>query len=61
MQISFSDESFEVLASSSAVIPGSSTTLVSATGIAPALAARGVVTLYADQSAVFDDCAVVEL
>ena len=61
MQISFSDESFEVLASSSAVIPGSSATSVSATGIAPALAARGVVTLYADQSAVFDDCAVVEL
>ncbi len=61
MQLSFVDQNFVVLASTEALVPGSATSTLSASEIAPAGTALGVVTLYADQSATFDNCAVVEL
>lgn len=65
ISVSFSDLSFTELVSTEASVPGPvpgatlSPLFVSET--APATTARGAVTLYADDAAIFDDCAVVEL
>ena len=59
--LSYSDAGFNALASSESAVPGTAFSTVAATETAPANTAQGAVTLYADESAVFDDCAVVEL
>ena len=59
--ISYSDVGFNALASSESAVPGTVFSTVTATESAPAGTSQGAVTLYADNSAVFDDCAVVEL
>ena len=61
MTLSYSDTSFAALTSSEVPVPGTTFSTVSATETAPANTAQGVVTLYADDFAVFDDCAVVEV
>ena len=61
MTLSYTDVGFNALASSESAIPGTTFSTVTATETAPAGTAQGAVTLYADDSAVFDDCAVVEL
>ena len=61
MTLSYSDTSFAALVSSEIPVPGGTFSVLSATETAPANTAQGVVTLYADDFAVFDDCAVVEV
>lgn len=61
MSVSFSDASFIELASNAASVPASVLTALYVEETAPVGTARGAVTLYADDSAVFDDCVVVEL
>jgi len=61
LTISFADADFTQLASNEATVPGETLSPVQIAETAPANTARGAVTLYADQSAVFDDCVVVEL
>lgn len=61
LTISFSDSQFVQLASDEATVPGTALSTVSATGTAPANTVRGAATLYADDTATFDNCVVVEL
>ncbi len=61
MSVSFSDLSFTELASKEVSVPSSMLSALYGEETAPAATARGAVTLYADDAAVFDDCAVVEL
>ncbi len=58
--VSFSDINYTQLVSNEAVA-GPTTLALTVAETAPATTARGAVTLYADDAAVFDDCAVVEL
>ena len=61
LTLGFSDAGFNTIASSQSAVPGTAFSTVTATETAPADTAQGAVTLYADDSAVFDDCTVVEL
>ncbi len=61
LTIGFSDVEFTGLASNESSVAGTAFTTVVVGETAPAGTARGAVTLYADDSAVFDNCAVVEL
>ena len=58
--LSYSDVSFSALATKESTVPGSTFSNVTATETAPANTAQGAVTLYADESATFDNCVVVE-
>ena len=57
----FSDVGFTSLAEIEAQVPGTSLATVSVAETAPANTVRGVITLYSDDTAVFDNCAAVEL
>ena len=57
----YSDSAFTSLATSESQVPGTSFSTVTASEIAPANTVRGVITLFADDTAVFDDCEAVEL
>ena len=59
--LGYSDVGFNTIASGESSVPGTAFSALSVTETAPANTAQGAVTLYADDSAVFDDCAVVEL
>ena len=61
MSLTYSDAGFNALTSSESAVPGTAFSTITATETAPANTAQGAVTLYADNSAVFDDCMVVEL
>ena len=61
MSVSFSDIQFTELLSNSVTIPSAALSPIYVEETAPTNTARGAVTLYADESAIFDDCAVVEL
>lgn len=60
LSISYSDLNFVSLGGDNTPVAGATLSPVSTSAISPLNAARGSVTLYADESAVFDDCAVVE-
>lgn len=61
VSVSYSNAAFTQLASNESPVTGATLSAVSVTETAPATTVRGAVTLYADDSAVFDDCSVVEL
>ena len=61
VSISYSDVDFVQLAISETVVPGTSLSPTEVADTAPVNTTRGFITLYADDVAVFDDCAVVEL
>lgn len=60
VSLSYSDVNFASLAGDNASVAGATLSAVNLSETAPSNAVRGSVTLYADESAVFDDCAVVE-
>jgi len=57
----YSDTNFTSLLESESQVPSTSLSTVTASETAPANTVRGVITLYSDVTAVFDDCAAVEL
>lgn len=59
--LGFSDTNYNTLSSSEIPIVGVSSSGISVTGVAPVSAERGVITLYADQSAVVDNCSIEKI